>query len=68
MATVYFIKKSFFKPRANDYTTNQGILLKGMFFLELCTKDYKTTMCFTQEHVSLSYHKVKVGSQRVGHN
>ena len=28
-----------FKPRANDCTTKQFILLKGMFFLKLCTID-----------------------------
>ena len=27
-------------PRANDYITKQLILLKGMFFLKLCTNDY----------------------------
>ena len=32
------------KPRANDYTTKQCILLKGLFFLKLCTNDYVTTM------------------------
>ena len=35
---------TFFKPRANDYTTKPLILLKGMFFLKLCTNDYITTM------------------------
>ena len=31
---------NFFKPRANDYITKQLILLKDMFFLNLCTNDY----------------------------
>ena len=41
MTTVF---KTNFKPRANDHTTEQLILLKGMFFLNLCTNDYMTTM------------------------
>ena len=42
----------FFKPRANDYTTKQLILLKGVFFLKLCANDYMTTMYLAQGHVS----------------
>ena len=34
----------FFKPRADDCTTKQLILLKDMFALKLCTNDYTTTM------------------------
>ena len=30
------LRLTFFKPRANDYTTKQLILLKGMFFLKFC--------------------------------
>ena len=43
MTTVF---KTFFKPRANNYTTKQLILLKGFFFLKFCTNDYVTMMCF----------------------
>ena len=42
----------FFKPRANDYTTKQVILLKGMFFLKLYTNDSIKTMYLAQEHIS----------------
>ena len=35
-----FLRITFFKPRANDYTTKQLILVKGMFFLKLYTNDY----------------------------
>ena len=41
MTTIY---KTNFKPRVNDYTTKQLILLKGMFFLKLYINDYITTM------------------------
>ena len=34
----------FFKPRADDYTTEQLILLKDMFVLNLCTNDFIATM------------------------
>ena len=34
------LRLTFFKPRANDYTTKQFILPKGMFFLKPCTSDY----------------------------
>ena len=33
----------FFKPRANDYTTQQLILIQGMFFLKLCANAYIIT-------------------------
>ena len=49
-----YIRHFFFKPRANDYTTKQLILLKGMFFLKFCTNDYITTMYLAQGHVSPS--------------
>ena len=39
MATIF---RTFFKPRADDCTTKQLILLKGMFFLKFCTNDYIT--------------------------
>ena len=29
----------FFKPRPNDYTAKQPILLKGIIFLKLCTNN-----------------------------
>ena len=32
--------KTNFKSRANDYTTKQLILLKGVSYLKLCTNDY----------------------------
>ena len=38
MTTVF--KTNFLKPRANDYTTKQPILLKGMFFLKLCSVQF----------------------------
>ena len=34
----------FLKPRADDCTTKQLILLKDMFSLKLCNNDYITTM------------------------
>ena len=37
-----------------DFRTKQLILLKGMFFLKLCTNDYATTTYRTQGHVSAS--------------
>ena len=43
------------KRRANDYTTKQLILLKGMFSLKLCTNDYITAMCPAWGHVSPSW-------------
>ena len=42
----------FFKPRANDCTTKQLILLKDMLSLKLCTNDYITTMYTAWGHVS----------------
>ena len=33
-----------FKPRVDDCTTKQLMLLKDMFFLKFCTKDYITKM------------------------
>ena len=41
---LFLLRLTFFKPRANDYTTKQFILHKGMFFLKFCTNDYKTTI------------------------
>jgi len=44
---MFFLKLSlrltFFNLRANNYTTKQLMLLKGTFFLKLCTNDYITT-------------------------
>ena len=37
------LRLTFFKPRANDYTTKQFISPQGMFFLKRCTSDYITT-------------------------
>ena len=42
----------FFKPRADDCTTKQLILLKDMFSLKLCINDYMTTMYPAWGHVS----------------
>ena len=44
----------FFKPRANDYTTKQLILLMDMVFLKLCTSDYIPTMYPALGHISPS--------------
>jgi len=33
------LRLTLFKSRTNDYTTTEPILLKGMFFLKLCTND-----------------------------
>ena len=38
------LPKTVLKPTANDYTTKQYILFKGMFLLKLCANDYITTM------------------------
>ena len=37
-------KHFFYKPRADDCTTKQLILLKDVFSLKLCTNDYITTL------------------------
>ena len=42
----------FFKPRADDCTTKQLILLKDMFSLKLCTNVYVTTMYPARKQVS----------------
>ena len=39
---LFCLRLTFFKLRSNDYTTKQHILLKGMFFLKVCTSDYIT--------------------------
>ena len=52
MTTIFMT--NFFKPRANDYTTKQFILLKGMFFLKLCSNDYIITMYLAWGHISPS--------------
>ena len=44
-----------YKPRADDCTTKQPILLKRMFSLKLCTNDCITTMYATWGHVSPSW-------------
>ena len=53
------LRLTFFKPRANDYTTKQLILFKGMLFLKFflmffSTDDYITAMYLAQGHVSPS--------------
>ena len=48
------LRLAFFKPRANDWTTKQFILLRGMFFLKLCTNGYIETMNVAWGHDSPS--------------
>ena len=50
MTTIF---RTNFKPRANNYTTKQLILRKGIFYCKLCTNDYITTMYLALQDMSL---------------
>ena len=43
-----FLRLTFFNPRANDYTTKQLILFKGMCFFKHCTNDYITIVSYSR--------------------